>query len=109
MNDGHRLEQHLVDRFDQQRPLQVPAGAIDEQTVHVTALFWRFLALLRRLQFGHFVVHGDHVEGPALVGTRHLLSHGGEEALRIEEAGHPESGGTTLQIFVLEDVSMSLI
>ena len=45
----------------------------------------------------HLVVEDDEVEGPALVLARHLLPHRREEALRVEEAGHPEADGTALE------------
>ena len=38
----------------------------------------------------HQVLADDGVEGPALVRAGHLLSHGRQEALRVEEASHPE-------------------
>ena len=47
--------------------------------------------------FSHFVVDDDAVEGPALVSSGHLLPHGRDEALRVEEAGHPEAVGSTLK------------
>ena len=48
-------------------------------------------------QFRHFIVENDAVERPALVRTRDLLSHGCQESGRVEEAGHPETCGTTLK------------
>ena len=38
----------------------------------------------------HQILADDGVEGPALVRAGHLLSHGRQEALRVEEASHPE-------------------
>ena len=38
----------------------------------------------------HQILADDGVEGPALVRAGHLLSHGRQEALRVEEASDPE-------------------
>ena len=38
----------------------------------------------------HQILADDGVEGPALVRAGHLLPHGRQEALRVEEASHPE-------------------
>ena len=45
----------------------------------------------------HFVVEIDEIERPALVRTRHFLSHGRQESLRVEEARHPEYVRPTLE------------
>ena len=38
----------------------------------------------------HQILADDGVEGPALVRAGHLLPHGRQEALRVEEASDPE-------------------
>ena len=44
------------------------------------------------------VVHKHHtIESPALVSSCYLLSHGCEEALRVEESCHPETGGSAIE------------
>ena len=37
------------------------------------------------------ILTDDAVEGPTLVTSGHLLSHRGQETLRVEEPGHPEN------------------
>ena len=45
----------------------------------------------------NFIVKHDTIERPTLVRTRDFLSHGGEEASRVEESGHPEGGWSTFE------------
>ncbi len=40
---------------------------------------------------GDQILADDTVQGPALVGPGHLLSHRGEEALWVEESRDPEN------------------
>ena len=58
-------------------------------TVNVNPLGRRVVNVLLG-EARHQVLADDGVEGPPLVRPRHLLPHGGQEALRVEESRHPE-------------------
>ena len=57
--------------------------------VNVDAL-WRRIVDVLLGEPGHQVLANDAVQGPAFVASRHLLSHGRQEALWVEKPGHPE-------------------
>ena len=48
-------------------------------------------------EFGHFIIQHYTIQGPSLVSTGDLLSHGSQETLRVEEACHPEDTRTPLK------------
>ena len=58
-------------------------------TVNVDTL-WRRVVNVLHGKSGDQILTDDAVEGPAFVTPCHFLSHGRQEALRVEEAGHPE-------------------
>ena len=58
-------------------------------TVNVNPFWWRVVNVLLG-EARYQVLADDGVEGPSLVRPGHLLPHGGQEALRVEETGHPE-------------------
>ena len=80
--------------FRQPAPLPVPAGPVEVQPVHVDPLEGR-LGHLVPGHLGDAVLEDDGVECPALVGPRHLLSHGSQEPLGVKEPCHPEDGGAS--------------
>ena len=86
---GQISEEHLGRRLRQAAETLVPAGAVQVQAVNVDALGRRRRDVLLHLG-GDLVVEEDGVERPLLV-ARDLLLHGGEEALRVEEAREPEA------------------
>ena len=46
---------------------------------------------------GDLIIQHHAIQGPSLVRTRDLLSHGGQETSWVEEASHPETRGTALE------------
>ena len=93
VNDRHGLVQNLRPRLHELPCPLVEVGPLHEESVYVDPL-GRMLVDLVLAVPGDQVL-GDHtVQGPALVGASHLLLHGREEALGIEEARHPEDLGS---------------
>ena len=84
-----RGEEHLGRWLHQTTALAVPASTIQVQSIHIHSL-WRWVGHIFPHHTGHVIVQQHRVECPALVSASHLLSHGCQEALRIEEASHPE-------------------
>ena len=66
--------------------------------MNVYPLWWRVVNVLLG-EARHQVLADDGVEGPSLVRPGHLLPHGGQEALWIEEPRHPE--------YLIGDLSIS--
>ena len=64
-------------------------GTFKVEAVDVDAL-GRRLGDLLAAEARHGTVEDDRVEGPALVRPRHLLAHGRQKTLRIEETRHPK-------------------
>ena len=91
---GQRREEHLGDRVGELVARLVPTAAVEEEAVNVHALVGPLahLVLLHVDDLGHV---DNVVERPALLGVlaAHLLTVGGQEALRVEEAGEPEDVG----------------
>ena len=89
MYHGYHGEQNFWGGIAQLSIAPVPSGSIQVQAVDVHTL-WRGRS---HLVFGHLcdlIEHDDAVQCPALVRSGHLLSHGRNEALRVEEASHPK-------------------
>ncbi len=63
--------------------------------MYVDAFWWWGRDVLLHLGCD-LVVQNDSVQGPFFVSCD-LLFHGCEEALRVEEAGHPENVGLALE------------
>ena len=59
-------------------------------TVNVNPL-WRRVVNVLLGEARYQVLADDGVEGPSFVRPGHLLPHGGQEALWVEETGHPEN------------------
>ena len=89
VDDGNRDKQHLRGGFCQTSVLLVPPGTIEVEAVDIDTFGRRRGDVLLHHPC-HFVVDNDTVQGPAFVCSGHLLSHGRDEALRVEEASHPE-------------------
>jgi hypothetical protein len=85
----------------------VPAGTLKEEPVDVDTFLRWSCGVLLRVELCHFVSKDDTVQSPALVCTRDLLSHGCDESLGVEEAGHPEVVRTTIKAPRVE-LSMTL-
>ncbi len=76
--DRFKVEMHLYTSYK------------TEQTVNIDSFGWRIVNVF----FGEPCdqILTDHtVEGPTLVTSSHLLSHCGQETLRVEETRHPEN------------------
>ena len=58
-------------------------------TVYVDSL-WRRIVNIFLCESSDQILTDDRVQSPALVRSRHLLPHGSQEALGVEEPGHPE-------------------
>mmetsp|Transcript_11328 Transcript_11328/g.25365 ORF Transcript_11328/g.25365 Transcript_11328/m.25365 type:complete len:214 (-) Transcript_11328:1593-2234(-) len=94
--DGQQSEQ-LLGRGLAQTPLRhAPRRSVHIQPVHIHALPRRGFHMLVG-QLGHLGVQHYTVQGPVLVPVcaRGLLLHRGQEALRVEEARHPEGQGAS--------------
>ena len=89
VDDGNGDKQHLRSRLSQTSVLLVPPGTVEVEAVDVDTFSWGRRDVLLHHPC-HFVVDNDTVQSPAFVCSSHLLSHGRDEALRIEEASHPE-------------------
>ena len=96
VNDGEVREEDLGRRFRQTGVLAVPASPVEVEPLDVDTFGWGRGAVLL-CHSGDVVVHHDRVERPALVRPGHLLPHGRDEALGVEEAGHPEAVGPALE------------
>ena len=92
VNDGQLCEQHLGGGLSEFAAPAVPASPIQVQPMHVDPLCGRVLHLFLH-HLCDIIVQDDRVEGPALVGSGHLLAHGREEALRVKEPRHPKHVG----------------
>ena len=55
----------------------------------VDTLWWRVVNVLLG-EPGDQILTDDRVESPPLVTSGHFLSHGGQEALGVEEPSHPK-------------------
>lgn len=95
INHSHCVEQHLHFRLDQSQVALVPTSALEEQPVDKDAVFRRVLDVLLVASRSSVAEHYG-VQGPSLVLTRHLLTHGSEEALWVEESCHPEDRWTAI-------------
>lgn len=96
VDHGEKGEEDLGRGFDEFAVAAVPACTVQEQTVHVDT-FWRRATDVFLHESCHVIVEYHAVQGPALVGSGDLLPHGSQEALWIEEAGHPEDVRSTLK------------
>lgn len=116
MDNRHLSEEDFVRRLNQTAVASIPAGPVQIKTVDVDALYRRTGDVVLVLS-GHLVVKNDAIERPAFMSTCNLLenpkqeyskrqivrrmeghlSHGCQEALRIEKAGHPEYHGTAFE------------
>eukprot|EP01136_Pigoraptor_vietnamica_P000134 Opistho-1_new@25059 len=96
VDDGQLAVEHLGRGLDKLRRPAVPPGALEEEAVDVHALLRRRRDILLHLP-QHLRVHLHAVERPALVRARNLLAHRREEALGVEEPGHPEHVGAAVK------------
>ena len=89
-------EQHFGGGLYQSVVPPVPACPVQEQSEHIHP-FVRGAGDVLLAHLGEVIVDHHTVQGPALVGSGHLLSHGRHKTLRIEKAGHPEGGGSSIK------------
>lgn len=96
VHDGNLDEKYFWCGLDQLAVSLVPASTIQVQSIHVDPL-GRGACYLLSHHLGHLVVDNDAVQGPPLVGPRHLLSHGRHKPLGVEEPRHPETAGAAFK------------
>ena len=96
VDDGDRDKQHFGSGFGQTRVLLVPPGAIEVEAVDIDT-FSRSCCHVFLHHSCHVVVDNDTVQCPSLVCSSHLLPHGRDETLWVEETGHPERVRSSLK------------
>lgn len=89
----HHLKENFGFGVNKFAVAAVPASSLQVKTVDVHSLCGRLGdVILHPLR--HLVAQHHAVQGPALVRPSDLLSHGCQEALRVEETCHPEAVGS---------------
>jgi len=73
MDDRHKLEEHLGLGLDELCSALVPAGTLQVETVDIDALRGRLRDVVLHGAC-HLIVQDHRIQGPALVGSGHLLN-----------------------------------
>lgn len=96
VNHGQWFKQNFGFWFDEADTSAIPSCTFQEETIHVHALRWGLRDVVLNVPRDVIVKHHS-VQSPALVRTRHFLSHGSEESLWVEESCHPERVGAAVE------------
>ena len=89
-------EEYLGRRLHQTAALTVPPSTIQVEPMYIDTLWWRLGDILFHHPC-HVIVQEYRVQCPATMGPCYFLTHGCQEALRVEEASHPEDIGPSLK------------